>query len=219
MIICFLAGVVFAIQYYIPHELSEEMLTEVNNWFIVIGIFGAILGLYSILHMHLGKIKHRSGGWGFSVVLIITLIFTLITGIIGQGNIIDPKTSVITPLGWVYMNMLAPLQGTVFAILAFFIASVAFRTFRAKTFEATLLLVAAIIVMFGRVPLGEYLWSKLTILIHENIPSISNITSWIMSTLNMAARRGILLGVTLGAIATSLKIIFGIERAYLGGKE
>ena len=34
---------------------------------------------------------------------------------------------------------------------------------------------------------------------------------------NTAAQRGILIGISLGGIATSIKIIFGIERAYLGG--
>jgi hypothetical protein len=34
---------------------------------------------------------------------------------------------------------------------------------------------------------------------------------------NTAARRGILLGASVGGIAMSLRIIFGVERSYLGG--
>ena len=59
--------------------------------------------------------------------------------------------------------------------------------------------------MLGRVPIGA--------LISEHLPAISQ---WLMATPNLAARRGILLGVSLGAIATALRIIFGIERSYLG---
>ncbi|MEK7369523.1 MAG: hypothetical protein AABZ62_07640, partial [Planctomycetota bacterium] len=65
---------------------------------------------------------------------------------------------------------------------------------------------AAIIVMLGRVPIGA--------LISEYLPMAAD---WIMGVPNLAAKRGILLGVSLGAIATSIKIIFGIERQYLGG--
>jgi hypothetical protein len=38
-----------------------------------------------------------------------------------------------------------------------------------------------------------------------------------LNVLNASVRRAILIGISLGAVALSLKIIFGIERAYLGG--
>jgi hypothetical protein len=86
------------------------------------------------------------------------------------------------------------------------VASASFRAFRARSKEATVLLLAASLVMFGRVPLGEYL-----------ISGAGYVSDWVMNILNTAARRGIIIGISLGGIATSIKIIFGLERAYLGG--
>ena len=82
----------------------------------------------------------------------------------------------------------------------------AFRAFRARNIEATVLLVAAIIVMIGRVPIGEAL--------SERLPTIVN---WLMEVPNTAARRAIFVGAALGAIATGIRIILGIERSHLGG--
>jgi len=59
--------------------------------------------------------------------------------------------------------------------------------------------------MLGRVPIGN--------MIHSSIPDLAN---WILNFPSMAARRGILIGIGLGTISTSLRIILGIERTYLG---
>jgi hypothetical protein len=93
-----------------------------------------------------------------------------------------------------------------FSVLAFFVASAAFRTFRARSVEATLLLLAALLVMFGRVPFGEMIFK----------PS-PDVAEWIMSGPALGAKRAIVLGVSLGAIAMSLRIVLGIERSHLGG--
>ena len=111
-----------------------------------------------------------------------------------------------TGLGWLYDNMMVPLQGTMFSILAFFIASAAYRAFRARSREASVLLVSAVLVMMGRVPLGQFL-----------LPWTWDVTQWLLNVVNSAVRRAILIGVSMGQVALSLKIILGIERAYLGG--
>lgn len=110
-------------------------------------------------------------------------------------------------LKWLFRNVVVPLDATMFALLAFFMASAAYRTFRARTPEATVLLLVAVIVMLGRVPIGE--------LFYKHMPQVSE---WFMMYPTVAAKRGILFGVALGSIATSLRIILGIERSHLGGK-
>jgi hypothetical protein len=112
-----------------------------------------------------------------------------------------------------------PLQGTMFAMLAFFMASAAYRAFRIRSFQATLLLIAAVIVMLGRVPFGEtvFAWLPSEWGSQRWLPSV---TDWIMDKPNSAAQSGILIGAALGAAAMSLRVILGLETSYLGkGKE
>jgi hypothetical protein len=219
LIICFLMGVLLIIQYFVPHHYSEAFLTEVNDWEIIIFGFAMFLGIYSLFHFHLNKVKRQVPGWGYSIVVFLALFLTLAVGIYCQGKEWGTDAK-MTGFGWIYNYMMVPLQGTMFSILAFFIASAAFRAFRAKTLDAALLLIAAVIIMFCRVPLGEYLWNKIPSItvggVRLPFPS-GDIAQWIMGVPNTAGQRGILLGVALGIVATSLKIIFGIERAYLGG--
>lgn len=204
LLITLVTGIVFAAQYYVPHPASEEMLTTVTKWLQIIGGFALVLGVTSLFHVHAVKIRRKEPGWGYSFVLYAAMLGTIAIGLWLEGK--ETTNGSMTAFGWIYNFMMVPLQGTMFAVLAFFIASAAYRSFRARSREAAVLLIAAIIVMMGRVPLGEYL-----------VPISGDITQWILNVLNTSVRRAILIGVSLGAVALSLKIIFGVERAYLGG--
>jgi len=122
-----------------------------------------------------------------------------------------PKDSVNAG-NWVFKYMYSPLQATMFSLLAFFIASAAFRAFRMRTVEAGVLLTAGVLVMFGRVPLGQFDWG-----ITETYFGFDTIMNWIMNVPMTAAMRGILMGAAMGVIVMGLKVILGIERSYMGG--
>ena len=104
-----------------------------------------------------------------------------------------------------------------FSLLAFFIASAAYRAFRARTLDATLLLLAGIVLMIANAPFGNILWDttlgRLSFL-PEGFPTI--LGDWILIVPGMAAKRAILIGLALGAIAQSLRILLGLDRAWLG---
>jgi hypothetical protein len=101
-------------------------------------------------------------------------------------------------------------MATMFAMLAFYIASAAYRAFRARNPEATLLLITATLVMLWRIPMGEAFLR----LFSDSLPNYIN--TFVMNGANLAVQRGILIGAALGAASMSLRIMLGIERTYMG---
>ena len=192
---------------YVPHpavvHLKEGVLAL---WLRVIGGIAGLLGIYNLLRLHATRVRKLEEGWGYSGFFFVGFGIMVLATLYNAGEWFWRPAVDDAAFHEFYQYLFEPAGATMFSVLGFFIASAAVRTFRARSFEATVLLVAAIIVMLGRAPVGEMATGYL--------PSV---TEWIMDVPNTAAKRGVLLGVCLGVIAMSLRIIFGVERAYLGG--
>ncbi len=199
--ICFITGVSMIVQFFIPHPTSLDFGSMIYKWIIVLMALALVLAIGNLIRHHGNKIRRKKENWQYSIV---TLSGMVVMATIGLAWGIDPDSLYQR----IYLNVMAPLGGTMFALLAYYMASAAYRSFRARSLEATLLLLSAFIVMIGFMPFGQYL--------HPRFPAFAE---WIMKVPNMASQRGILLGVAFGSIATALKIILGIERSWLGGKE
>jgi hypothetical protein len=195
-------GVAMTVQFFVPHRYSQTFLANMERWLIIVFVFALLLGILNLIKIHTQKVARRRPGWLYSIVALAGVAASLVTGF-GFG------IGAESPFMKLYNFVQIPMQATMFSLLAFYIASAAFRTFRARTLEATLLLVAAVIVMLGRVPLGTFF---------DRILQLPSISEWVLDFPNMAAKRGIMIGVGLGAISTALKIILGIERSWLGGE-
>ena len=154
IIIAFVMGVAMFVQFFVPHPISQAFADEMETWTRLIAGFALALGIGSLIQTHLLKIRRRPAEAPYSVVALVCLVAMAVLGIIlGQEH---------GPAKWLFDNVLTPLNGTMFALLAFFVASAAYRTFRVRSFEATLLLSVALVVMLGRVLITAY--------IHPHLP-------------------------------------------------
>jgi len=208
LIITAVVGIIFVIQYFIPHWPFSKMSDWFSDWFSIVAACAIILGALNLMKLSFLKVYDRKEGWGYAAVIIITFFLMAIVGIAGGRDFRNPGTS----FDWLYNYVYIPLSATMFAILAFFVASASYRAFRARNFEATLLLVAAFFVMIGRVPVGYTLSSFM-----PEGWQLSNLATWVMTIPQAAGQRAIMIGIGLGIVSTSLRIILGLERSHIGG--
>lgn len=210
-ILVFIFGAFMAVQYFMPHESSEWVYEFFAlDWVPIIGIFALALGIWSLIRVSYDKIKHRRQDWQYSIVLLVGLFGIIISGFVVKiGD--QWTTRFLSAEGLqsymfrhLFEFIVIPGQSTVFSLLAFYIASASYRAFRARNLLATLLLLAALVMMlrFSPIPGIEDYLSKSAV--------------WLLNVPNLAAKRAIIIGIGLGMVATAIKVVLGIERGYMG---
>jgi hypothetical protein len=222
LIICSLTGFILIISWFLP--AAESWGEKVTQWFDIVAAFAFVLGGANLLKIHLQKISNRRIGWGYSAVTLTAFLVTLSAGLFKinvnpsmnypahswSGSYLDEGGM----LWWIYEYLFVPLSATLFAMLAFYITSAAFRAFRAKNIEASILLFTAFLILLGRTYAGSLITSGLP----ESLAFLrfENLTIIIMSVFNLAGSRAITIGIALGVVTTSLKLLLAVDRSYLG---
>jgi len=226
LIVAFVAGIVPIFSLYIPKAFlsapGQGMSPRLDQYLIIVAGFALPLGVVNVIQLNTRKVGRGEKGWFFSLVLLIGLFvmgsFGVYGAFSGTGIGFLPNGAP-TPFQWMTDWLFQPLQSTIFSLLAFFMASAAFRAFRARNVEATILLVAGVLVMAGRVPLFDllaYPFPPLKPAAASLTQTMGHLTEWIMDGPNSAAQAGIIIGSALGAMAMAIRVILGIERSYLG---
>ena len=212
-------------KFVVPMESAE---TTVAQWFNAMAAIAFVLGGASLLKMNLVAISARRPGWGYSAVTVAAFLVTLAVGLSKAGVPPSPafpdhpmggkEDAEGSALWWIYEYLMSPMTGTLFAMLAFYVASAAFRAFRAKNAAAIFLLATAFVVLLGRTYAG--------VLATSWIPAdnawiawlrLENLSAVIMSVFTTAGTRAIIIGIAIGVAATGIKIMIGLDRSYLGG--
>jgi hypothetical protein len=206
LIITAVVGFAFLVQYFVPHRPFGDLSNWFSDWFSIVQACAIVLGVLNLLKVSIQKIAKLQEGWWYAAVTVVSFFIMAVPGLLfgEQSDVFQ----------WLYRNAFIPLSATMFSLLAFFVASASYRAFRARSFDATLLLLAAFFVMLGRVPVGEVLSSWLPDGYH-----LADLASWVMNVPQAAGQRAIMIGIGLGVVSTSLRVILGIERTHVGSGE
>lgn len=211
VLVAFLSGLILVVSFFFDKDtwlgsLEQELVV----WLTIVGGFTLLLGVVSITRVNLAAVRRKKEGWKYKILTLIAIF------VMGIPSVLSPDWSSYfgrnngSVYDWLFQYLMSPMMATMFATLAFYIASAAYRAFRARSAEATLLLLTATMIMLWRIPMGEWFLN----LFPGDIPYLLN--TYIMGGINMAVQRGIIIGAALGAASMSLRIILGIERTYMG---
>jgi len=226
LLITFIVGFIVISSEFIPHKPFNSINAGLENWFMIISGFAIILGQLSLIKVNSSKIINKTQNWQYYLAGMVSFFVMVLCGVLwgtqdapgllGNGTLVSSWLGV-KPFEYLFNNIYQHLSSTMFALLAFFIASAAYRAFIMRSFESNLLMIAAVIVMLGRTSIG----TSFTAWLPQGwrFLHLPNIADFIVSFPTNAAQRAIMISAALGIVGSSLRILLGIERSYLGGGE
>lgn len=226
----FLGGLYYALEFFWPTRKGTDanFLTPyqdlVASLATVVGSFAVGVGVISLLQLHTRLVARQRPGWGNSVALIVSFVAMTTFGLLNEYaphlSLFHSPVNAHDAFKFLFNGGLVNLGSATFSIIAFFIASAAYRAFRIRSLEATFVMVAALIVMLG---------ATFGTAITGHFPSdgnnplsnfrIERIAQWLLLQVNAPAQRGILFGLTLGLLAASLRLWLSLERGAYFDKE
>ena len=196
MLLSIVAAAIMIFSKYFSLGQQWRLDSTWGNWFLISMATGIGVGFINLALLHYKNVVRRTRKWWASVVVLV-IMFPYLALIIYE-DVTGPHVT------WFLDGVTRPIGSTIFAMLAFFIFSAAYRAFRIKTIESSLLLVAAFVAMMGTAPIGGAIF-----------PPIEAWRQWLFDVVVTGSYRSITVGAFLGAYAVAIRILLGLERAHL----
>jgi hypothetical protein len=246
-LVTFFAGLFFVLYHFWPKpidrqptELPANAVEGVGFWLEdatpVISNFTNILtamllglGIYSLVRVHGKRLVKMQKDWFFSLVLLSGSALMIYAGYgdwASRRGLAGARLDEYANWGFInYMKdfmfdgLLQQMDAAMFSVIAFFILSAAYRAFRIRSIEATVLLASALIVILSLMGAVEAQWaagidniagSKESFL--QNL-SLTEIRGFLTRNVQTPSIRGIDFGIGIGALAMGLRLWLSLEKS------
>lgn len=197
LLVALAAGGVTLFSFVQPNPISDGLL-DVAALLTTIGL---LFGIVNVLLNHGRRIVTRAAGWWYSIVLIAALLTTFMIGVLPA--LIDGAQALQVINRDLLRYVYQPLLGAVLALLTFFTLRAAWRAIQVRPGEAAIVLGVAVIVLLANGPWAGF------------VPGLRPTLDWIEAYPVLGVARGLLLGVGIGAVVASMRLLLGLDQPYL----
>jgi hypothetical protein len=244
----FIAGLFWVLKWLVPEPINrgpndipsgpvdamgfwfQDNVTVVNDVANTTAAFLLGLGLFSLLRVHLGRAVKGKKGAFYSSVLLVCLVSMATLGFINwnQRTFNDPDNLLADEANWgpvqyafdlLFGGLFQQMEAVMFSMIAFYILSAAYRAFRIRSVEATVLMGSALILMLSLMGAVDFAISGAINQASGGDPGsflnnfkLTVIADWVKAYLQVPSLRALDFGVGLGALAMGLRLWLGLEK-------
>ena len=203
------AGLIVLIDFASAIPDIDPLARIVVEWAALLAVMALLVGLLSVTAGHLMRVLRRQPDWGYSLVLIVSMVSVIIAGTLvplrtPDGSFTLPGSLVEQPIRDLFRAFYQPLASSFLALLAFFSLSAALRALRRRTADALVIVIVAVLVLaLAALPQAAAL------------PVLGGSVQWISDYVALAGARGLLIGAALGAVVAGVRVLLGFDQPYL----
>ena len=187
-----IVGFFFIFTYYFLAPPLNDWSSTLAKIISLTSLFAIIPGTVFLIRRNATIIINRGENYIRSLVTLGSFLIFLVSGLMGLDSVLWM---------WLYNNIFVILSSAIFSLLAFYIMSAAYRTFRVRSWESGVLLIIGLFTILGVVPFGAAIWG--------GFPQMSD---WISKFPSTGTSRGITIGIALGTAGVILKTLLGRGR-------
>jgi len=195
-------GIIVLAGYFIPSFTNIRFILLRTG--LVLAAVALLVGIINLITVHIKKLGADSENSGYSLILVIALLATLIIGIIDmvQTYLVGKPNFQMT--NWIFTNIQLPIESSLLAVTAVSLTYAAASILRKRMDLFSIVFFFVVILVL----LGSFSIPPAT------LPFLQVIREWILRVPALGGARGLLLGIALGTITTGIRILMGTDRPY-----
>ncbi len=195
-------GIIVLAGYFIPSFINIRFILLRAG--LVLAAVALLVGIINLITVHIKKLVADSENSGYSLILVIALLATLIIGIIDmvQTYLVGKPNFQMT--SWIFTNIQLPIETSLLAVTAVSLTYAAASILRKRMDLFSIVFFFVVLLVL----LGSFSIPPAT------LPFLHVIHDWILRVPALGGARGLLLGIALGTITTGIRVLMGTDRPY-----
>lgn len=195
-------GLIVLAGYFIPSFTNIRFILLRTG--LVLAAVALLVGIINLITVHIKKLGADHDNSGYSLILVIALLITLVIGIIDMVQTYTIGKPNFQMTGWIFTNIQLPIETSLLAVTAISLTYAAASILRKRMDIFSIVFFFVVLLVL----LGSFSIPPAT------LPFLHVIRNWILRVPALGGARGLLLGIALGTITTGIRVLMGTDRPY-----